>query len=384
MLEIARNPRSENQRALRQIADFALTTNDSELLTDCSRILVEWLVNPNGNSYIDTADALKIFGALLDAGRATEAQQVLGAVRNYARLKNRSDLEASLDAIEADEELRRGDWQRATPIVWIESDHTTNEQAVLAWDLGLPGNRSGREMPAIIRGESIPTLEGRLTVELFFGEDEESMQSVARMTEVGSRGLWLGRLAGATGFVRAVISTGDRVLIGEAFAIHASGNLLRGSGAEKFVPKPSQGTVTSTTGGPTIDGEYISIRQFDFAANPARPLAIGPRVPVKPKCDYVLSGWVRMVGSRMPVIGWRCLDHTGKEIGKGQLPITSPSKRFWTRSTQRLSWPRNNAEGQRLPANTVYLEPVVEGGDSFDSANLSLIEISTQASASEP
>ena len=142
-------------------------------------------------------------------------------------------------------------------------------------------------------------------------------------------------------------------------------------------------------GGPAIEGEYLAIRPAESATGNNPPRQVGPRVRLKPGRDYILSGWVRIVGNRYARLGWRCVDRDGKQVGNGQISMTTAGERFWSRGRLKLTWPRNDGggdgeSGQRLPVTAAYLEPVVDGGGAFDLAALSLVELPPPLPASTP
>jgi hypothetical protein len=236
---------------------------------------------------------------------------------------------------------------------------------------------------SVTRGESVPAFAGRLVVELFVGEDADSMQPVANLTGVGSRGVWQGKLPINSGFARVVISDQENVLFGDAAAFSVGPNLLRNGDAANFLPSMPGGEVKRQKGGPTNSGEYLSLRPPERSVgNPPSP-SLAPQIRIKPGHDYMLEAWVRTVGNRTARLGWRCLDGSGKSVGTGSVTTYNISDRYWVRCTQRLTWPRNNANGQRLPITTVFLEPTLEGGGGGDIAGLSLIEIPIPQSESE-
>jgi hypothetical protein len=371
---------TENRQALRVVGEIALAAGDAALLAECSRAFVELI---EGQS-IDTTEPFKFAGRLLEANHVAEAQAILGALRKNPSVKNNSSLVSKLNAFEMDAELRRGNWRLATPIVWLDADRTTPESATLVWELGFLNRSSGSAPQPMIGGGPLQSLEKRFTVELFFGEDAESMQPLARLPEAGARGVWQGRLPAAAGFIRAVFSEGDGVLFGEAFAVWAVRNLLREGDAGKPAASLPTGEAQVVKGGPAIEGEYVSVRPTEPISGSTRSLAVGPRVKVQPGCDYVLAGWLRVIGNRSARLGWRALDRDGKSVGNGLLSLYASGERFWTRATMRLSWPRNDAEGDRVPPGTAFLEPVVEGDSAFDLAGLSLVEIPLKPPASEP
>ena len=137
-------------------------------------------------------------------------------------------------------------------------------------------------------------------------------------------------------------------------------------------------------GGPTIEGEYMAVRFANANAGGAPSVTVGARVTLKPGRDYLFGGWVRRVGNRFPRLAWRCFDRDGNSVGNAQITTFTAGERYWSRVTQRLNWPRNDAQGQRLPAGAVSFEPIVEDGAAFDLAGLFLVEIPTPPSTPEP
>jgi hypothetical protein len=219
---------------------------------------------------------------------------------------------------------------------------------------------------------------------LFVGKDGDSMQPIARITDAGSRGFWQGKLPIDTGFTRVVISDQDKILFGEACEFSRGPNLLQQGDAANFLPSMPGGEVKREKGGPTSSDEYISLRAPErTVGNPPAP-SLAPQIRIKPGHDYILQAWVRTSWTRPGRIGWRCLDGNGKSVNTGSVPTFNVSDRYWIHYYQRFSWPRANTSGVRMPVTTVFLEPTLEGGGGADIAGLSLVEVPTPETESEP
>ena len=386
-LETARRSPSsfENRQAPRAVAKIALAAGDAELLTECTRLFMDFLTaQAKARSSINAADSLGFAGDLLDANRLTEAERILDALRNMSALQTNTQIALQMRPMEMEMKLRKGELRLASPVVWLDADRTTPEQATLVWDLGIVSRSGGSGPQPVIHGEAVSSLDGWLVVELFVGEDAESMQPVARIANGGSRGVWQGHLPMENGFARVVVSQGDRVLFGEAFQICAGRNLVGGADAGSFSPSLTGGDVKKVKGGPAIEGEFLSFHPFNSTGSNSNVAALAQRVPIKPGRDYLLGGWLRITGTRYARLGWRCVDREGKSVATGQFSTSNAGERFWTRCQQRLSWPRNDAEGQRIPANAAFIEPTIQGDGGFDVAGLYIIELPAPPPASAP
>jgi tetratricopeptide (TPR) repeat protein len=385
-LENARkNPRqSDSWRTPHAVGEIALAAGDAALLTDCTHALVEMLDAHTTGGFYDTGEAISFAGRLLDANQTDEVEQILSALRKMATSRNNPATNSALAAFEMETALHRGDWRLATPQVWLDVDKSSADQTTIGWDLGTSTRYYGNVPNFVTRAESVPSLAGRLVVELFVGKDGDSMQPIARITNANSRGFWQGKLPIDSGFARVVISDQDKVLFGDACAFSTGLNLLRQGDAANFLPSVPGGEVKREKGGPTNDGEYVSLRAPERSVgNPPAP-SLAPQIHVKPGHDYLLQAWVRTSWSRPGRLGWRCLDSNGKSVGGSSVATYNVSDRYWIHYSQRLSWPRNNSSGQRMPVTTVSLEPTLEGGGGADIAGLSLIEIPIPEAESEP
>ncbi|HEY3899516.1 MAG TPA: hypothetical protein VGM54_12925 [Chthoniobacter sp.] len=379
-----KNPRlSDSWRAPHAVGEIALAAGDAALLTDSIHLLVEMLETQASRSFYDTGEAIGFAGNLLDANHTGDAEQILGALRKMATARNNPSMASALAAFEMEAALQHGDWSLASPQVWLDVDESSAGQATIGWDLGTSTRFNGTAPKFVTRAESMPALAGRLVVELFVGKDADSMQPIARITDAGSRGIWRGKLPIDSGFARAVISDQDKVLFGEPCEFAIGPNLLRQADAANFLPSVPGGEVKREKHGPTVSGEYISLRAPDRSFGNLPSPSLAPQTRIKPGHDYILQAWVRTAWTRSGRLGWRCLDSSGKSVSSGSVPGFNVSDRYWIHYSQRLSWPRNNTTGQRLPPTTAFLEPTLEGGGA-DIAGLSLVEIPTPEPNSEP
>jgi tetratricopeptide (TPR) repeat protein len=369
---------SECTNGLRLAWLLAVEAGDDPLATECVSTLIARAATGEDSAF---QSALACLEPAIQAGRP-EAPALLAAVQAKGRSGHAptgSDNWRQLVACEQQWQLAQGDLRSWIPVAWLDADRSSQEQATIAWDLGPNNAHVKNRLTAPLSGTPLPQFEGKVAIELLFSEDGESMLSLATLAAVGARGIWQGRLPAPAGFVRAVMTEAGGVYFGSSLPVFAGRNLLRRDGEPReFWGFPAD-FAKVVQGGPALQGSHVAWKYQAPAEVGADTTLVGRRIELRAGCDYFLSGWVRAAprGSlKHASLGWRTYDRAGQRLGEEFIRAYPDGKRFWHFQGQRLQRPGEGREGAQLPANAVWLEPVIQDGrGGFDLAGLSLVEI---------
>jgi hypothetical protein len=363
---------------------LAVEAGDDSLASEFSTELIARTTAGNSDAF---RAALRCLEPAIQAGRP-EAAELLNALKSkagYGTAPKGSDNGNQLLSCERQLQLAKGDLQSWVPVAWLDADRSSPGQATIAWDIGPANGFAKDRITAPLNGTPLPQFEGKLGLELLFSEDGESMESLASLPAVGARGAWQGRLPASAGFVRAVITDADGVRFGSLLPVFSGVNLLAAAGEpHRFWGFPSD-SAKVVPGGPAVNGNYVAWEYDEPIERRADATLVGRKIALKPGHDYFLGGWVRAAwraNLEHVNLGWRTYDRAGKLLAEESLRVVPSGKRFWHFQGQRLRRPAGDGATAQLPAEAVWIEPIVkQGRTDFDLAGLSLVEIPPEPAA---
>jgi hypothetical protein len=386
-LKYARNARTAAQRSRddveqlhgwRETYDFAMDAHDEGLANECAAEILK-----RANLDRDSLGwGLSFAESALRGGRISDAESMLAILRDRSLTKkfdSRYSEGVRLAACEARLQIVQGNLPAIVPVCWLDPDHTTPEQATIVWDVGVKSTLSKNESTPAVLGVPLPQLDGKVDVELFFGADTESMV-LASLPAMGGRGVWRGALPAPSGLARVMLTHAGVTHFGTAMPIFSGKNLLAKNGSGTFWGF-SADHAREVPDGPGASISHVSFQVENYSLPSDQATLVGRRIELRPGCDYFLSGWVR--GGRNRVnLGWRTYDRAEKALSVGSIAGYTSGKELWHFQHQHLRRRGLGVEGEVLPTEAVWLEPLVkEGRLGFDLAGFSLIEIRP---ASEP
>ena len=248
---------------------------------------------------------------------------------------------------------------------------------MLVWDIGRMWRGKYGDTTELTQGRPLPQLDGRFDVELFFGEEEDTMQSLARIPKAKLATRGRARSRGA-GLLRVVFSENGRFSFSDAVEVCAGPNQWAGTEPAGLLPALPRERLKTLEGGPAPESTFLSY-QPDLSKDRSNlPLNIVlRRVNLKPATNYFLSGWIRPREARSLQVSVQFYGSDGQLLDADQTLFSTANRAFWTCQSVRLRAGRRNGEGNsygRIPEHAAFADFVIQLGESgFDLAAFSFV-----------
>ncbi len=358
---------------LAQLATLAQEDGKSEIarkaLQDWGKYLTTW---QHQGGQLDIEQGLQVVRLMCYAGLDSEAEGVVQTLRTISNQANNKYYQRMLAEGENEIALSRGKGGEAEAVLtWVPG----NGDGKVIWDFRPAGGADTGDKTIWLDDRPLTRLSGKYTLEVYFGEDENSMKRLFTKSNADARGSWTGKLPASRGFLRALIRRGDDVRFGPAVPV-ASGTALLASADLEAVANAQNGSAKGWSsiplaqakfvkGGPLGTG-YLHLAGFHNTSSEL----IAERVKIDPQKNYLLGGWFRYGQNESSRIGWRLYNDAGDQVGEYG---GSGNFRYgrWNLATESIG----RGDHSEINNQATWLEPYVAFEGDCDVQGLSVIEI---------
>jgi tetratricopeptide (TPR) repeat protein len=323
----------------------------------------------------DIPMALTVLRRLFALDMVREAGEVIEAIKADRSFAQSDDYRRQLRDIENEIALAAGREFAVVPAVaWTPG---ADGRGTLTWDIRPAEILRSDDRTVWMGSQPLRKLDGRYTVDLFFGPGESAMTRLATKAAAPARGSWEGKLPAGRGVVRAVLRKGDQMAFGPAVPV-VSGRILASPAALAEIPRAADGkapgwsapptaAATLGKGGPGGVGMFVHLS----GERNVESELVGERVAIDPKKTYQIFAWFRypQKGNRAQV-GWRLLDARGAEVSRYSANGNFYADR-WNLAVQGFGRGPNSYS---LSDKVAFLEPYLEVRGECDFQGFTIVE----------